>query len=196
SPVFGSPESQLALFGSAQMARRYGLPFRGGGAFASAKITDAQAGYESVQVLLPTILAHTDFVLHAAGWLENGLTAGYEKFVVDCELLGMMHVLAKGIDLSDEGLAFDALQEVKPGGHFLGAAHTIRHFRHAFFRSELFDYNSAEQWELDGSLDTETRANRKWKALLASYEAPPLNESIEQQLLDFMAERKRALGFG
>src|SRR5690606_37761322 len=110
--------------------------------------------------------------------------------------LGMMHVLAKGIDLSDEGLASDALQEVHPGGHFLGAAHTIRNFRQAFFRSELFDYNSAEQWELDGSLDTETRANRKWKALLASYEAPPLNESTDQQLLDFMRERKRALGFG
>jgi trimethylamine--corrinoid protein Co-methyltransferase len=196
APVFGSPESQLALFASAQMARRYGLPFRGGGAFSSSKIADAQAGYESVQVLLPTLLAHTDFVLHAAGWLENGLVAGYEKFVADCELLGMAHVLGQGIDLSDEGLAYDALQEVKAGGHFLGAAHTMRHFRHAFYRSELFDYNSAEQWELDGGLDTAARANRKWKALLAGYEAPPLNEAVEGQLQDFMAERKRSLGFG
>jgi trimethylamine---corrinoid protein Co-methyltransferase len=195
APVFGSPESQLALFGSAQMARHYKLPFRGGGAFASSKILDAQAGYESVQVMLPTILAQTDFVLHAAGWLENGLAAGYEKFIVDCELLGMYHVFAKGIDLSDEGFAFDALQEVPPGGHFLGAAHTIRNFRHAFFRSELFDYNSAEQWELDGALDTYARASLKWKAQLASYTAPELDATIEQRLLDFMAERKAALGF-
>lgn len=195
APVFGSPESQLALFGSAQMAKRYNLPFRGGGAFSSSKIVDAQAGYESVQVMLPTVLAHTHFVLHAAGWLENGLVAGYEKFVVDCELLGMYHVWAKGIDLSDEALAFDALQEVPPGGHFLGAGHTLRHFRHAFYRTDIFDYNSAEQWELDGSLDTYQRANRKWKAQLASYQEPGLDPGIEQQLQDFMAERKRELGF-
>jgi trimethylamine--corrinoid protein Co-methyltransferase len=195
APVFGSPESQLALFASAQMARKYKLPFRGGGAFASSKIVDAQAGYESVQVMLPTVLAHTHFVLHAAGWLENGLVAGYEKFVVDCELLGMYHVWAKGIDLSDEALAFDALQEVAPGGHFLGSGHTMRHFRHAFYRTDVFDYNSAEQWELDGSLDTYQRANRKCKALLASYQEPGLDASIEGQLRDFMAQRKRQLGF-
>jgi trimethylamine--corrinoid protein Co-methyltransferase len=195
APVFGSPESQLALFASSQMARRYNLPFRGGGMFASSKILDAQAGYESVQVMLPTLMAHTNFVLHAAGWLENGLVAGYEKFVVDCELLGMYHVLAKGIDLSDEGLAFDALQEVPPGGHFLGAQHTMRHFRHAFFRTDLFDYNSAEQWELDGSVDTYRRANAKWKAQLAAYTPPPLDPDLDQNLLAFMAQRKRELGY-
>lgn len=195
SPVFGSPESQLALLASAQMARRYNLPFRGGGMFSSAKITDAQAGYESVQVMLPTILAHTNFVLHAAGWLENGLVAGYEKFVVDCELLGMYHVLTKGIDLSDEGFAFDALQEVPPGGHFLGTAHTMRNFRQAFFRTDIFDYNSAEQWELDGALDTYQRANRKWKAQLDAYTPPPLDAAIDQQLQDYMAARKRELGY-
>ncbi|MEX1020323.1 MAG: trimethylamine methyltransferase family protein [Litorilinea sp.] len=195
APVFGSPESQLALFASAQMARRYNLPFRGGGMFASSKIPDAQAGYESVQVMLPTIMAQTNFVLHAAGWLENGLVAGYEKFVVDCELLGMYHVLTKGIDLSDEGMAFDALQEVPPGGHFLGTQHTMRHFRHAFFRTDVFDYNSAEQWELDGSLDTYQRANRKWKAQLAAYTPPPLDDGIDQALQAYMAQRKRELGY-
>ncbi|MCL4861479.1 MAG: trimethylamine methyltransferase family protein [Caldilineaceae bacterium] len=196
APVFGSPESQLALVAGRQMADFYGLPFRSGGAFSSSKITDAQAGYESIQVMLPTVLSQVNFVLHAAGWLENGLTAGYEKFVLDCEMLGMYHVWAKGIDLSDEAFAFDAMQEVAPGGHFLGTQHTMRHFRTAFYRAELFDYNSAEQWELDGSLDTAQRANRKWKKVLADYQPPPLDPVVEAELLDFMVRRKRQLGFG
>jgi trimethylamine--corrinoid protein Co-methyltransferase len=196
APVFGSPESQLALITGRQMADFYGLPFRSGGTFSSSKLADAQAGYESIQVMLPTVLSQVNFVLHAAGWLENGLVAGYEKFVIDCELLGMYHVWAKGLDLSDEAFAFDALQEVPPGGHFLGAQHTMRHFRTAFYRAELFDYSSAEQWELDGALDTNQRANRKWKKLLAEYQPPALDATVEAELLDFMKRRKRQLGFG
>ncbi len=196
APVFGSPESQHALFAGAQMARFYGLPFRGGGAFTSSKISDAQAGYESIQVMLPTVLSQTNFVLHAAGWLENGLTAGYEKFVLDCELLGMYHVWAKGIDFSDEAFAFDAMQETPPGGHFLGAGHTMRHFRTAFYRAELFDYSSAEQWTIDGGLDATQRAHKKWRALLAEYQPPALDSALEADLLKFMAQRKKELGFG
>ena len=101
SPVFGSPESQVGLYASGQLARRYNLPFRGGGMFSSSKVPDAQAGYESVMVMLPTAMARTNFVLHAAGWLENGLVAGYEKFLLDCEILGMFHTWARGMDLSD-----------------------------------------------------------------------------------------------
>jgi trimethylamine--corrinoid protein Co-methyltransferase len=122
--------------------------------FSSSKLPDAQAGYESIMVMQPTLLARTNFVLHAAGWLENGLVAGYEKFVLDCEILGMLHVWARGIDLSDEALAFDAHDEVPPGGHYLGTAHTLRHFRDAFYRAELFDYTSAEQWQLNGAQDS------------------------------------------
>jgi trimethylamine---corrinoid protein Co-methyltransferase len=195
APVFGSPESQLGLIAGRQMADFYGLPFRSGGTFSSSKIADAQAGYESIQVMLPTVLSQVNFVLHAAGWLENGLVAGYEKFVIDCEMLGMYHVWSKGVDLSEEGFAFDALQEVAPGGHFLGTQHTMRHFRTAFYRAELFDYNSAEQWELDGALDTNQRANRKWKKLLAEYQAPALDAAVEAELVAYMQARKRALGF-
>jgi trimethylamine---corrinoid protein Co-methyltransferase len=193
SPTFGTPESQLALYASAQLARHYGLPFRGGGMFSSSKLPDAQAGYESVQVMQATTLSRVNFVLHAAGWLENGLVAGYEKFVLDCEILGMLHVWAKGIDLSDESLAMDAFAEVPPGGHFLGTGHTMRHFRDAFYRAELFDYNSAEQWELNGSHDTYARAADKVRALLESYEAPPLDPAIEQALNDYVAQRKAAI---
>lgn len=190
APVFGSPESQLALYASAQLAQRYGLPFRSGGMFASSKIPDAQAAYESVMVMLPSILARVNFVLHAAGWLENGLTAGYEKFVLDCQLLGSFHKYVQGLDLSDEGLALDAIREVPPGGHHLGTDHTLRHFRHAFYRAPLFDYNSFEQWQEEGAQPADQRANTEWKRLLQSYEAPPLDPAVDEALLEFITRRK------
>jgi trimethylamine--corrinoid protein Co-methyltransferase len=193
APTFGTPESQLALYASAQLARRYKLPFRAGGMFSSSKIPDAQAGYESVMVMLPTILARTNFVLHAAGWLENGLVAGYEKFVLDCELLGMFHTWAKGIDLSDDFLALDAIAEVPPGGHHLGTEHTMRHFRTAFYRAELFDYDSAERWEEKGSQDSYTRANKRVVELLAGYQPPALDPAVEDALKDYMARRKQEI---
>ena len=196
APVFGSPESQLALITGAQMARWYNLPFRSGGTFSSSKIADAQAGYESVQVMLPAVLAQVNFVLHAAGWLENGLTTGYEKFVIDNELLGMYHTWAQGLDLSDEAFAFDAFQEVPPGGHFLGTQHTMRHFRTAFYRAEVFDYNSAEQWEINGAEDTYQRANHKWKQQLAAYEPPALDDALDAEVLGFIRSRKKQLGYG
>ena len=190
APVFGSPESQWAIYAGAQMARFYRLPFRGGGTFSSSKLPDAQAGYESMQVMTPTVMARTNFVLHAAGWLENGLVAGYEKFVLDCEILGMLHVWAKGMDISDEALAFDAFAEVAPGGHFLGTAHTMRHFRDAFYRAEVFDYNSSEQWEINGSQDSYMRAATKVKQLLAGYAAPAIDPQLDQALREFVSRRK------
>lgn len=193
APVFGSPESQMGLYASAQLARLYNLPFRGGGMLASSKVPDAQAAYESAMVMLPTIMARTNFVLHAAGWLENGLAAGYEKFVLDCEVLGMLHTWAKGMDLSEESLAMESIAEVPPGGHHLGTAHTMRHFRTAFYRAEMFDYTSSEVWTEAGSEDAYRRANRKVKQLLESYEAPPLDPAMDEALADFMARRKAEL---
>jgi trimethylamine--corrinoid protein Co-methyltransferase len=188
--TMGTPEAQIALYCAAQMARHYNLPFRSGGCFSSSKLPDAQAGYESVMSMLPTLQARTNFVLHAAGWLDNGLAAGYAKFVLDCEICGMLHTWAKGIDLSDEALAFDALAEVPPGGHYLGTAHTMRHFRDAFYRAELFDYNSSEQWEINGAHDSYARATAKARQLLAAYAAPPLDPATEENLRAFMARRK------
>lgn len=193
APVFGSPESQMGLYASAQLARHYNLPFRGGGMFTSSKIPDAQSAYESVMVMLPTIMARTNFVLHAAGWLENGLASGYEKFVLDCEILGMLHTWSKGLDLSDESLAMESIAEVAPGGHHLGTEHTMRHFRTAFYRAELFDYASAEAWAEAGSEDAFARANKRVKKMLASYEAPPIDPAKDEELLDFMARRKPEL---
>jgi trimethylamine--corrinoid protein Co-methyltransferase len=190
APVFGSPESQVALIVSAQLARMYGLPFRSGGMFTSSKIADAQSAYESMQVMLPAIMARVNFVLHAAGWLEGGLTAGYEKFVLDCELLGMFHKFLKGLDLSEEGLAMESIRSVAPGGHHLGTDHTMRNFRTAFYRAELFDYNSAEQWQTEGALDAQQRAHRQWRRLLQEYDAPALDSATNATLREFMAQRK------
>jgi trimethylamine--corrinoid protein Co-methyltransferase len=190
--AFGSPDSMIAVFASAQLARRYRLPFRGGGALCSAKLADAQAATESALTLLPTVQAGTNFVLHAAGWLENGLVAGYEKFVLDCEMLGALAAFRKGINLSDESLALDAIVGVPPGGQHLESDHTLRHFRHVH-RAELFDTNSFEQWERAGSEDAITRANKRVRQLLASCQPPPLDSSIEAGLKDFVASRKTQL---
>jgi trimethylamine--corrinoid protein Co-methyltransferase len=190
APVFGSPESQMALLTSAQLARRYNLPFRSGGMFASSKISDAQAAYESVMTMLPAVQGRVNFTLHAAGWLDNGMTAGYEKFVMDCEMLGMYHTLLKGIDLSEDAWAIDSLRSVPPGGHHLGTDHTMRHFETAFHRSDLFDYNDVDQWVLDGSKSAEQVAHEKMKALLTSYKAPALDLEIEAALKEYISNRK------
>ena len=159
APTFGTPEAALAIFGAGQLARRMNMPFRTGGSLCASKIPDAQAAYESAQTLLPTVLAGANFVLHAAGWLEGGLTASYEKFVLDFDQLGAMHVLAKGVDFSDNGQAMEAFHQVEPGGHFLGCAHTQANFETAFYRSNIADNNSVEQWREEGSKDAATRAN-------------------------------------
>ncbi|MFO7633625.1 MAG: trimethylamine methyltransferase family protein [Caldilinea sp.] len=195
APVFGAPESQLSLYLSAQMARHYGLPFRSAGMYASAKTPDAQSAYESVMAMLPGVMAKVNLVLHAAGWLENGLVADYEKFVLDCEILGMVHTYLKGVDWSEEGWAMESiLHEVSPGGHHLGTAHTMRHYRNAFYHAELFDYQAAEAWEAGGALSSEVRAAQKVAKLLYDYERPPLDPAIDDELQEFMERRKRELG--
>lgn len=193
TPVFGSPESQSAIFTSAQLARKYGLPFRGGGMFTSSKLTDIQAGYESVMTMLPTVLGKVNFVLHAAGWLENGMTAGYEKFILDCDILGMFHKLMGGLDISSEGMAMDAIRAVSPGEHYLETDHTMRNFRTAFFRAELLDYTDYDQWELMGKQDTVGRANQRVKGLLDSYQAPSLDAAKKADLEAFISKRRQEL---
>lgn len=192
APTFGSPEGSLLLNGAAKLARRIGLPFRSGGSFSASKVPDAQSAQESAQTILATLHSGVNFALHAAGWLEGGLCSSYEKFVMDADQLGMMHVLANGIDLSENSQAMDALREVGPGGHFLGAVHTQANFESAFFRSEIADNNSFEQWDADGNLDAANRANAKWKSMLADYELPELDPGIDENLCEFMEKRKQS----
>lgn len=193
APTFGTPEAALAIYGAAQLARRMKMPFRTGGSLCASKLPDAQAAYESAQTLVPTIHAGANFVLHAAGWMEGGLASSYEKFVMDCDQLGMMHVLAKGIDLSDNGQAMDAFREVPPGGHFLGCAHTQANFETAFYRSSVADNNSVEQWMAEGSRDAAQRANGLWKKMLADYQAPAIDPGVDEALQAFMTERKGSM---
>ena len=192
APTFGTPESNQLLLGAAQLARRLNLPFRSGGGLCAAKTTDAQAAYESANTLQATMNGGVNFVLHGAGWLEGGLCSSYEKFVMDCDQLGMLAVYGKGIDLSENGQALDAIHEVGPGGHFLGCAHTQNNFEQAFYLSQIADNNSLEQWEIDGSLDATTRANSLWKQMLADYEAPSLDPGIDEALNAFMNAKKAA----
>ena len=193
APTFGTPEATLAIYGAAQLARRMKMPFRTGGSLTASKVADAQAAYESANTLLPTLQAGTNFVLHAAGWLEGGLASSYEKFVMDCDQLGMMHVLAKGIDLTENGQAMDAFHQVGPGGHFLGCAHTQANFETAFYRSYVADNNSVEQWMAEGSKDAVTRANATWKKWLADYQAPAVDPGIEEALNAYVAAKKASM---
>ena len=190
APTFGSPEPALVLYSMAALARRLGVPFRSGGGLCGSKIADAQAAFESANTLIPTCLAGVNFVLHTAGWLEGGLSMGYEKFVMDADQAGMMHTLLAGVDLSENGQALDAIREVGPGKHFLGCAHTQANFETAFYRSPLADNNSFEQWDAEGATDMNQRANKLWKKQLAEYEAPPLDPATDEALLDYIKRRK------
>ncbi len=190
APTFGTPEPALVLYVVAALARRLGVPFRSGGSLCASKLPDAQAAYESQATLIPTIMGGVNFALHSAGWLEGGLTVGYEKFVLDADQLGMMEVFAKGVDLSENGQATEAIIENGPGQHFLGTAHTLANFETAFYRSTTADNSSFEQWSEEGALDAAQRANTLWKRQLAEYQAPGMDPAIDEELQDFMARRK------
>ncbi len=190
APTFGTPEPQLVLFVLAALARRLGVPFRSGGNFTASKVPDYQAAYESAISFLATLQAGVNFNLHTAGWLEGGLAIGYEKFMLDEDQASMAGAYLAGVDTTDNGYALQAMLDGGPGQHFLGSPHTLANFETAFWRSELSNNDSFEQWELDGGLDAAQRANRAWKRRLAEYEPPPLDEGIDEALRDWVAQRK------
>ena len=192
APTFGTPEPTLVLYAVRKLASRLGVPFRSGGNLTASKVPDAQAAYESANTFLPALAAGVNFVLHTAGWLEGGLTMGYEKFVLDADQASMMAQLVGGVDLTDNGYAMDALLTNGPGKHFLGSAHTMANFESAFWVSGLADSNSFEQWHAEGSLTSVERAQAEWKRKLSDYEVPALDEAIQEQLLEWIAVRKAA----
>jgi trimethylamine---corrinoid protein Co-methyltransferase len=193
APTFGTPEPTLVSYGAGQLARRLGLPFRTGGSLCASKVPDAQAAYESANTLNSTVLAGTNFVLHAAGWLEGGLASCYEKFMMDVDQLGMQQKFAAGVDLSENGQALDAIREVGPGSHYLGCAHTQANFQSAFYRSSIADNNSYEQWLAEGEKTAPQRANDLARRWLDTYEAPFLDPGIEDGLKDFMGKKKESM---
>ena len=190
APTFGTPEPALVLNGCAALARRLGVPFRSGGSLCGSKVPDAQAAYESANTILPSVTAGVNFVLHAAGWLEGGLASSYEKLIMDADQLGMMQVFANGVDLSENAQALSAVREVGPGAHYLGCDHTQNNFKTAFYRSNIADNNSFEQWEMEGSQDAVMRANKLWKQMLKEYEAPPIDPGVDEAIQAYIEKRK------
>jgi trimethylamine---corrinoid protein Co-methyltransferase len=194
SPSFGTPESGVGVLCTGQIARHFNLPWRGGGGLNASQTVDAQAAYESLMTLLPTFLAGTNFVMHSAGWLEGGLVSCYEKFIVDVELLRELRHEFTPIEFDDASLAFDAHTEVGPGGHFLGAAHTLERFRECFYRPLLSSTDNFDRWSKRGAKDTTARAGDIWRATLETYEQPPLDDAIRAELEEFVVRRRTELG--
>ncbi|KPQ06489.1 MAG: trimethylamine---corrinoid protein Co-methyltransferase [Rhodobacteraceae bacterium HLUCCA12] len=190
APTFGTPEAAHITYGAGQLARRLGLPYRSGGSFCGSKLPDAQAAYETANSLNMALLAGVNFMLHACGWLEGGLVASYEKFVLDADQLGTLHHLAKGVSMDENGQAMDALREVGPGGHFLGCAHTQANFKSAFWRSDVLDYKPFETWEEEGARDSATLGAARVEKQLRDYQAPALDPAIAEALTAYVEQRK------
>jgi trimethylamine--corrinoid protein Co-methyltransferase len=195
SPGFGGPESALGLLCSGQIARRFGVPWRAGGGFlTSSQMPDAQAAYEGLNTMLPAFLAGANYVEHAAGWLESGLVACYEKFIVDIEMLRVLQEEFTPLEVDEASLAYGAHQEVGPGGHFLGAVHTLERFRDCFYRPLLSSTENFERWERNGGHDAAARAAGIWQQTLEAYEQPPLDDDVRERLEGFVTRRRAELG--
>ncbi|RYB93497.1 trimethylamine methyltransferase [Nocardioides oleivorans] len=194
SPTFGTPESGLGLLCTGQIARHFGLPFRTGGGLTSSQVADAQAGYEALMTLMPTFLAGANWVMHSAGWLEGGLVAGYEKFIVDIELLQMLQHEFTPLEIDEASMAFDAHQEVGHGGHFLGAMHTMERFRTCFYRPLLSSSENYERWMRNGGNDANDRATVEYQKTLEAYEQPAIDDAVREELEDYVIRRRAELG--
>jgi trimethylamine---corrinoid protein Co-methyltransferase len=189
SPAFGTPEYTKAAQASGQLARRYGLPFRSSNTTAS-NVADAQAVYESAMSLWGAVMGGANLVNHAAGWLEGGLTASFEKLIIDAEMLQMIGEWLQPIEITDEAMGLDAIAEVGPGGHFFGSAHTMERYEHAFYAPLVSDGRNFETWSEQGAVDTTGRAHVIWQQLLEQYEQPPLDPAVDAALVEFVAHRK------
>jgi len=193
SPQFGTPESGIGLLCTGQIARSLNLPFRGGGGLNSSQTVDAQSAYQTMMTMLPTFLSGTNWVMHAAGWLEGGLVSSYDKFIVDVEILQTLMAEFTPLEFNESSLAFDAHVEVGHGGHLLGAAHTMERFRDCFYRPFLTNSDNYERWTRLGQKDTRARAEEIWKDRLEKYEKPEMDASILEGLTDFVNKRKSEL---
>ena len=192
APALGTPEYTRMAFASGQIARRLGLPYRSSNTTTS-NCPDAQSAYESAMSLLGTIMGHANLVNHGAGWLEGGLTASFEKLIIDAEMLQMMCETLRPIPVNAEELALETIASVPPGGHHFGTAHTLDRYETAFYSPLLSNRQNFESWEAAGRIDSAARANAIWKQLLADYEQPPVDPGVDEALLDYVARRRQAI---
>ena len=193
SPTFGTPEPAVGSQIVGQLARRLNLPLRCSGSFTTSKLPDAQAMAESVTSMLAAVHCGANYILHSAGFLDGLLSMSYEKFMIDADYCGALHSYLAGVTVDDNALALDAFKEVGPGNHFFGCAHTMANYETAFWDTTISDNDPFEKWELNGSVDTATRANRAWKRTLDEYVAPPLDAAVDEQLLAFIRARKDSM---
>jgi len=189
APAFGTPEYTKAAQASGQLARHIGVPFRSSNVCAANEV-DAQAAYESQMALWGALMGGAHLVEHAAGWLHGGLTASFEKLILDAEMLQMMAAYFTPIEVTPATLAVDAIAEVGPGGHFFGTPHTMERYETAFYTPLISNWDNYPQWREKGGIQTRERANTVWKQMLADYEQPPLDPGIAEALADFVARRK------
>jgi len=192
APAFGTPEYVKATLAGGQIARHFKLPYRASNVNASNAV-DAQSTYESAMSLMACVLGHVHMVHHGLGWLEGGLTASFEKTVVDAEMIRAWAETLKPIAVDEESLAVEAIKAVAPGGHFFGSAHTLARFETAFYAPMISDWRNYQAWELDGAKSATQRAHETYKRLLSEYEPPPMDESIDEALHAHMAKRKEEL---
>jgi len=195
APAFGTPEYMRATQMTGQMARFYGLPLRSSGVCA-ANVPDGQAMWETCNSLWAAVQSGTNMVYHAAGWLEGGLIASPEKFVMDCEVLQMIQRYFEEATFAttEDDIAFDAIKEVGSQGHYFGCAHTQERYATAFYSPIASDWRNYEAWALDGSVWTAERAHRIYKAILEEFEEPPMNGTHREALQAFVAKRKQEGG--
>jgi trimethylamine--corrinoid protein Co-methyltransferase len=193
-PSFGTPEGVFGSIAGGQLARRYGLPYRGGGGLCTSNSVDAQAAFETAMSLWGTMLGGCELVMHAAGWLEGGLTASYEKMALDCELLRMFTILDRGVAVGEAELALDAIAEEGPGGMFLASMHTLEHYKDWLFMSPLFRSQAYPTWQKQGGLRSDQQATLEWKAMLERYVDPGIDDATDAALREYIDRRKREIG--
>ncbi len=193
APAIGSPESAICIAACAQLARKYKLPCRGGGALTDSPLPDAQSNYERMFTLLTSVLSGVNYLMHGAGILESYLTLSYEQLMLDMEQIAMVRRLVEGIEVTDESLALDVIDDVGPGGMFLDAGHTLRHYKDAFFSPRIGVRQSFEQWQAGGAEDVLARAKSQCAAMLESYREPALESSIRGELDAFVERRSQEL---
>ncbi len=193
----GSPirydETWKSMLIAGQLARRLGVPFRCGGSSSSSKLPDAQSGWEGALYVMYAMLAGANFLIHATGTLEAGLVADFDKFLIDCDVLGASSRMMTSVDTSADALAFDAIAEVGPAGNFLSCAHTMERYKTAFYMPTNADCESFEQWTAEGGLDAAQRANKRLRKMLDEYQKPTLDPAIDEALIDFMNSRRAVL---
>jgi trimethylamine--corrinoid protein Co-methyltransferase len=189
APAFGTPEYMKACIVGGQLARRYNVPYRTSNTCA-ANAVDAQAAYESVFSLWGVTMGGGNLIMHGAGWMEGGLVASFEKFVLDCDLIQMVMEFLTPLDMTADALGVDAIREVGPGGHFFGAAHTLARYEHAFYTPIISDWRNNQQWLAAGKPEAWQKANSVYKQVLTEYAEPPIDPAIREELDAFVARRK------